>query len=245
MIILYPTGLYADAGQIPETPSTAGNITYTISNEIPTRPTSLTLQLPLAEELMPLPSPAYSVQTRRAQYGQLIYTYVTTNQTETGSNTKLFGVGEYLDFNSQEITLPEQPSIPNVVDIQHNTNVLDLSGAGLDESQIASLVDQSTTMMATLESQVSTIQSQITNQQIAISENQKQINEIIKIIDAVRVVVGIPEGSMQTNPMLSQLLAQQATYEATQTSLIANLNNLNIQATTVLDALLSVSELVK
>jgi hypothetical protein len=250
MIILYPTGLYADAGQLPwsdslENPSDAGNVTYTVSNNAPMRPQDLTIQLPLAEEVAQRPPLAYNDKTRRAQLGELIYTYNFGNQTVPGSNRKLFEVGEYLDFNSPEIDLPGQTPIPSIVDIQHNTNLLDLTDAGLSQDQQSALIDQSTVMKKDLEDQLTSIQNHINNQKIAINENQKQLNEVLKIISAVRVVVGIPAGSQKHNSTLDQLLTRQIELETARTSLVASLNVLNSQATTTLNALLSVSELVK
>lgn len=245
MIIQYPTGLYADAGQLPVAPSDAGNVTYVVSNDIPRRPQDITIQLPLAEELKQRSGPVYDDRTRRAQLGELVFTYVTANQTSPGSNRKMFDVGEFLDFNTQEIALPEQNSVPSIVDIQHNTNLLDLQDAGLTSDEVDSLISLSTTKKKQLEDQVATTQSQISDQRIAITENQKQINEVVKIISAVRVVVNIPEGSTQHDPILDQLLARQADLELARTSLINVLNDLNSQATTTLNALISVSELVK
>lgn len=245
MIIRFPTGLYADAGQLPTNPADAGNVTYVISNDDPKRAQDVTLQLPLAEEIAPRPPLAYDDKTRRAQLGPLVFTYVDANQTITGSNRKMFEVGQYLDFNSPEIDLPEQTPIPSIVDIQHNTNVLDLEDAGLTTDEINSLIDQSTTKKKELEDQLATIQNEISNEKIAISENQKQINEVVKIISAVRVVVGIPEGSQQHNPTLDSLLTRQTELELARASLVDELNSLNTQATTTLNALLSVSELVK
>lgn len=245
MIIRFPTGLYADAGQLPESPSDAGNVTYTISNDIPTRPVSVTLQLPLAEELKQRPPLAYDDKTRRAQLGALVYTYVDSKQTKTGSNRKMFEVGQFVDVNTEDITLPEQTPVPSIVEIQHNQNLLDLEDAGLTEDEINSLIDLSTTKKKELENQLSAIQNQIANQKIAISENQKQINEVVKIINAVRVVVNIPEGSNEPNAVLDQLLVRQEELELARTALIAALNALNTLATTTLNSLISVSELVK
>lgn len=245
MIIRFPTGLYADAGQLPIAPADAGNVTYVISNEDPRRPQDVTVQLPLAAEIAPRPPLAYDDKTRRAQLGPLVYTFVDANQTQTGSNRKMFEVGEFIDFSTEEIALPDQTPVPSVVDIQHNTNVLDLADAGLTEDEINSLVDLSTTKKKELEDQLATVQSDISNQKIAISENQKQINEVIKIINAVRVVVNIPEGSTQHDPILDQLLTRQADLELARTALVDGLDTLNSQATVILNNLLSVSELVK
>lgn len=244
MIIKYPTGLYADAGQLPQSPADAGNVTYTISNDAPKRPIDNTLQLPLAEELKLRAPLAYSDKERRAQLGPLVYTYVIANQTTPASNKKMFEVGQFLDFNSDEIDLPEQTPIPSVVLIQHNQNLLDLQDAGLTTDEINSLIDLSTTKKKTLEDQLATIKNDIADQKIAISENQKQINEVVKIISAVRVVLDIPEGSTKTDPTLDQLLARQADLETARTSLVAELDVMNAQATTTLNALISVSELV-
>lgn len=245
MIIKFPTGLYADAGQLPVKPSDAGNVTYVISNEAPERPQSMTVQLPLSEELRKRPEKVYSDKTRRAQLGELVYTYVTASRSDPGSNRKTFSVGEFLDFNSEEITLPEQTPIPSIVDIQHDTNLLDLQDAGLSNDDIASLISLSTTKKKELENQIATIQSDINDQKVAITENQKQINETVKIIGAVRIAVGIPEGSTQTNPILDQLLARLAELQSARTALIAELDKMNGDATTTLNALIAVSELVK
>lgn len=245
MIIRFPTGLYADAGQLPVNPADAGNVTYVISNDAPRRPQDTTVQLPLAQELAQRLPLAYSDKTRRAQLGSLVYSYVNANQTVPGSNRKMFEVGEFLDFNSQEIALPEQTPIPSIVDIQHNTNLLDLQDAGLTPAEINSLIDLSTTKKKALEDQLASIQSDISNEKIAITENQKQINEVVKIISAVRVVVNIPEGSTQHDPTLDQLLARQDDLEAARTALITEINVMNGQATTILNDLISVSELVK
>jgi DNA-binding transcriptional MerR regulator len=245
MIIRFPTGLYADAGQLPVNPADAGNVTYTISNDDPKRLTDITVQLPVAQEIEQRPGPIYNDKTRRAQLGPLIYTYIDAHQTTPGSNRKTFEVGEFLDFNSQAIDLPGQTPVPSIVDIQHNQNLLDLEDAGLTTDEINSLIDLSTTKKKSLEDQIATIQSEINNQKITISENQKQINEVIKIISAVRVVVNIPEGSAQHDPTLDQLLMRLSDLEAARTSLVAELNVLNGQATSTLNDLLSVSELVK
>lgn len=226
-------------------PADAGNVTYTISNDAPKRPTDITLQLPLAQELAPRSPLAYNDKTRRAQLGPLVYSYVSANQTVTGSNRKMFEVGEFLDFNSQEIALPEQNSIPSIVDIQHDTNLLDLEDAGLTPDEISSLIDLSTTKKKELEDQLATVQSDINNKKVAITENQKQINEVVKIISAVRVVVNVPEGSQKHDPTLDQLLIRQTELEAARGALIAELNALNSLATVILNALISVSELVK
>lgn len=244
MIIRFPTGLYADAGQLPVNPADAGNVTYTISNDAPKRPVDSTLQLPLAEELKLRAPLAYSDKVRRAQLGPLIYTYVNANQTIPASNRKMFEVGQFLDFNSEAIDLPEQTPIPSVVLIQHNQNLLDLQDAGLSDAQSNSLIDLSTTKKKALEDQLATIKNDIANQKIDISENQKQLNEVIKIISAVRVVLDIPEGSTVTDPTLDQLLTRQADLETARTSLVAALDVLNSDATTTLNALISVSELV-
>jgi hypothetical protein len=199
----------------------------------------------MAQELAQRSPLAYNDKTRRAQLGPLVYSYVNANQTVPGSNRKMFEVGQFLDFNSEEIALPEQTPIPAVVDIQHNMNLLDLQDAGLTTAEISSLIDLSTTKKKELEDQLADIQSDMSNQRIAITENQKQINEVVKIISAVRVVVNIPEGSIQHDPTLDQLLARQADLEAARAALIVELNSMNSQATIILNALISVSELVK
>jgi hypothetical protein len=154
MIIRFPTGLYQDAGQLPVDPDDSGNVTFVISNDDPSRSTALTLQLPVAEELRKRDPLIYSDLVRRTAFGELVFTLVEANRNETGTNRKTFAVGELLDFTDEEIDLPDTKSVPKQIDLQHNTNVLDLEDAGLTEDEIVGLSLASTARKKQLQAEV-------------------------------------------------------------------------------------------
>lgn len=239
MIIRYPTGQYQDAGQLPKSPSDPANVTFTISNEPPKRPNDLVLQLPVSEEDHKRSPLVYSDPVRRANYGELVFTVVQSNRTFVGSNRKLFDIGEYLDF-SDEPTIPvDQPSIPLIVDLQHNTNQLDLADSGLSDTEIASVTAQSTEKKKELENSLAGIQAQILSEQAEIGENQKSINEVRKVIAAVQQIL------LPTDPIVLKLTARELELVVQRDALSTDINNLNVQAAQVYNALINVSSLVK
>lgn len=238
MIIRFPTGQYKDAGQLPESPSDPRSVTFTISNDAPARPNDIVYQLPLSEEEHARPPLIYTDAQRRTSYGELVFTTVKANRTDIGSNTKLFATGEFLEF-SDETTIPiDQPAIPLSVDLQHNTNILDLSNAGLTDEEIASITLQSAAKKKALEESLAGIQAQILNGQTAVVENQKDINETRKVLSAVQQILS------PTDQIILKLQTREAELIAERDTLSTQLNNLNTQATQIYNALINVSTIV-
>lgn len=238
MIIRFPTGEYQDAGQLPKSPSDPTSVTFTISNDDPKRPQDSVLQLPISQELAKRDPPIFDDQERRVSMGELIFTIVSANRADPGSNTKTFAIGEFLEFSDEQTIPVSQPSIPLLVDIPHNTNQLDLVNSGLNEQEIAAITAQSTVKKKELEDSLSQIQVQILNGQTAITENQKDINEVRKVISAVQQILPPADPIMvKLNSNLQTLLAQRDT-------LTNQLNDNNVQATQIYNALLAVSNLV-
>lgn len=239
MIITHPTGLYAQAGQLPINPEDSGNITFTISSEEPARSIALVLQLPVAEELRPRPPLIFSDAERRLAVGELVYTIVSANRAQTGTNAKLFDIGEFLEFDdTEDIELPTV-NVQSLVDIQHNTNLLDLPGAGLSDEDIDDVVELSTQRKKELEGIVAALQVQINNTKMLILENQKQLNETRKIIDAIE------ELGSGGSEILNSLIVREATLTNERTDLIASVNQLNVELTESINSLLKVSTLVR
>lgn len=238
MILKFPTGLYQDAGQLPKSPDDAGNITFTISNESPKRSDALVVQLPVSEEIRPAPASVYDDDTRREAYGELVYTLVESNRSLPGTNKKVFSIGEFLEFDTEDIELPELLGVPKQVDLQHNTNLLDYADAGLSTAEITSISIAAAGKKKELENTMASLQMQISNQQTAAVENQKKINETRKLVAAISQIVDSNDSIMiKLNTRESSLVSERET-------IITSINDLNTQIKLIYDALIKISELV-
>lgn len=238
MILRFPTGLYQDAGQLPVDPSDVGNVTFVISNEAPKRSNALFVQLPVSEETRPAPAPIYDDATRREGYGELVYTLVESNRSEPGTNKKLFGIGEFLEFDTEEIVLPDLLGVPRQVDLQHNTNFLDYADAGLTTTEVDEIVAQATTRKKELEAEIAELQVQVGNQQAAAIENQKRINETRKLISAVSQIIGSDDA------ILKKLQTRESDLLVERDAIVALMNELNTDLKTAYNQLVKISELV-
>lgn len=239
MIIKFPTGLYEDAGQLPKDEQDPKSVTYTVSNEVPSRADFLVLQLPFSEEVRPRLPLAFDDNQRRLAMGELVYSLVSASRSEPGSNRRLFDVGEILDFDTETEELSIQSPVPPTFDIQHDTNLLDLNDAGLSDVEITDLNIKFADKKKELEGEIASLQIQIGDTRTGITENQKQINENNKIINAVRLV------STPTDPLLTKLLSRSVELEAARTALLDNIGVLNTQVGAAYDSLLQISMLVK
>lgn len=244
MIIRFPTGLYRT---ILPSETGSGNITYTISSQDPPARTVRSIQLPVAERLRPLPSPTFDLETRRASFGELVYTLSKANRSDPGSNTKQFEVGEALEFEDDPtVNTPVFTAAPRDVEIQHNTNLLDLDQSGLTEDEIAEVVLESERRQRELDKQFSTQQSELQSIETNIRENQKQINEVNKAIRATRAAFNIPdEETNPTNEILVKLLNRRVELQNVREQLISDQNTKSAEVETTYRDLLRVSQLVR
>ena len=248
MIIKFPTGLYKS---ILPTGSQTGNITYTISNNEPPRTPIRLVQLPVAEEFALAPDKIFSDDERRAQFGELIYTVAVSSRSDPGSNTKLYEIGQVLEFEENP---PEDivnaTKAPNGIDIRHDTNILDLAAAGLNEEDIEILLADSQTKQTELENEYLTIQTTIKNLKTQITENQKSINETSKAIRAVRELGGISEGDLDFNEgsigkIYQKLVNNISALEIGKQQLITDVNIKSLEAAEIYRGILKISELVR
>lgn len=237
MILRFPSGLYQDAGQLPEGTDT-GNVTFVISNEEPKRSSIVVVQLPVSEEIKPAPAPLYSELDRREAFGELVYTLVESNRTESGSNKKLFSIGDFLEFSDDDVELPDLLGVPRQVDIQHNTNLIDYADAGLTVEEISEITISATAKKRELESEVASLQSEVANLQSAALENQKRINEIRKLISAVSQISG------SNNSILIKLQTRESDLELERDSITNSINTTNDLLKDTYNSLLDISGLV-
>lgn len=237
MIITHPTGLYQDAGQLPEK-TESGNVTFTISNDDPRRSNIIVVQLPVSEEIRPAPPSLYDDATRREAFGELVYTLVESNRTQSGSNKKLFGIGDFLEFDTEEFELPSLFGIPRQVDLQHNTNLIDYADAGLTIEEINEITASATTKKRELEAEVASLQSEISDLQTNALENQKRINETRKLIAAVSQIVGSGDAK------LIKLQSRESDLLIERDAIATAINDTNTELKAAYNSLVEISGLV-
>jgi len=152
----------------------------------------------------------------------------------------LFEVGQFLEFEDPEqIEDVNTTNAPDLIDIMHFTNLLDLAAAGLTEEEIAEVVVQADQRQRELEDQVSDLQVQINDLESEVIEIQKRINETTKAINAVSEV-GITDTTI-----IEKLQQNLDVLVADRTVAISNVNTKKADLEAAYNSLLRVSELVR
>jgi hypothetical protein len=214
MILRFPTGLYSR--QIPQEPEDVGNITYTISNEDPATSTGNFIIFPIAEKLKKRAPKIYTDEQRRRNLGDLIYSISSGGNTIEGRSTKLFEVGQILEFTDEAPT-SDVNAVDDRLEIQHNTNIAlekDL------EAQLAFLLDQTADTNA------------------AIKDLQKTINEANKALSALAVLG-------ENDDIIAKITETLDTATTEQEAAITLKAELNLELEQTRDKLYAISELVR
>lgn len=243
MIIRFPTGLYKTV--LPQGEE-SGNVTYTISNQDPPRPTIRTLPLPVLDQITPLPPALFSELDRRTEAGELVFTLLRSGRSNPGSNIKQFEPGQTLEFGDDLGDPVTGLRLPDSVSIQHNTNILDLEAAGLTVEEVQSLTTDSITKKMSLERELTALKVEVNDLEVSIRENQKKLNETNKAINAVREVFDIPINDLDfDNDIYQKLLVNKTMLESERSTLISDLNAKIVETEETHRSLLRVSELVR
>jgi hypothetical protein len=185
MIISFPTALYKNV--IPG-PGGSGNVTWLISSTDPPRSVESFQQIPPAESIRRRDPPTFTDRQRRDAMGDAVFSLSQGSQSIVGTAVKQFEIGQILEFEDE--TLPETTitPLPAMVDIQQNTNLLDLSALGLTDSEIDRVTQESEKVKKQIEDEIVSLKRNVDDMSISINENQKRINEADKTLDAATVI---------------------------------------------------------
>ena len=233
MIISFPTALYANVIPVPQG---TGNVTWLISSTDPPRSTTSFQQIPPGE-LTRQKVPISDDGPRRRAMGDAVFSISQGAQSTVGSIKLQFEIGQILDFTSEELAVVTTANVPQMVDLQQNTNLLDLSSLGLTDLEIVQVTEVSEQTKKQLEGEIVALQQNITNVSVAINENQKQINEANKVLDAVTVIGDAG--------LITKMNAKIADLSTQRDALIATLNAYNEAVGVKFDDLLKVIQLVR
>jgi hypothetical protein len=235
MILRFPTGLYSR--QIPQEPEDVGNITYTISNEDPATSTGNFIIFPIAEKLKKRAPKIYTDEQRRRNLGDLIYSISSGGNTIEGRSTKLFEVGQILEFTDEAPT-SDVNAVDDRLEIQHNTNILDLEGLGLSAVEIQQLNVDSAALEKDLEAQLAFLLDQTADTNAAIKDLQKTINEANKALSALAVLG-------ENDDIIAKITETLDTATTEQEAAITLKAELNLELEQTRDKLYAISELVR
>ena len=223
---------------MPQQPSDVGNVTYTISNNDPASAAGNFIIYPVAEKLRKRSSKHYDQDQRRASLGKLVYTITTGGVSVVGKSTKLFEVGQILEFSDISPTVSDVDSVLGRIEIQHNTNLLDLEALGLTETEVNQLQNDSATYKEQLETQLTQTQNSIADNKSSIIELQKTINEANKALDAIAALGGDDDIASKIQQTKNKAALDQAAL-VSETAILEDL------AVTIENKLFAVSQLVR
>lgn len=239
MIIEFPTALYGPV--LPKSVSDSTSITYTISSQNPPKRPASGQELPVAEEIKPLPAKLFTKSQNRETFGDLLFVVSQATQSDLESNKKQFEIGQLLDFQQEEnIDLLTNLGVPERIDLLQNTNILDLDSLGLTEDEQQEVIGQANIRMDEIIEEINVIKEQISNNKAKIRENQKSLNENRKAQQAIDSI-----GSTDLSDIIDRLETQEGNLEAERSSLIAETNLFNEQAEQKFAELLRIRELVR
>lgn len=243
MIISFPTALY-DAILPKEEDS--GNVTFTISSNDPPRSTETFFQLFGSEELRPLPDRIFTRAERRLNLGELIFQVATGTQSVVADGAKVFEVGQVLDF--EDITEPSnvtQLEVPEVIELQQNTNLLNLESLGLTEDEASLLVSDANSKLDDSINRFNNTKTAISDKEAQIEDNQRLSNEVRKAKDAASAVFAGSTDPTAGNTIIDKLDAREQELAVERTALIEELNALNALAGEIYNEILDIREVVR
>ena len=235
MIISYPTALYLSV--IPRKASDVGNITYVVSATTPPHSMLTEVQLPAAIETQQR-EPILDIKPD----GQRVYTNTLSGASHAGSAKKQFEVGQILEFDIAPESTLQPMLVSNSLEIQHNTNVLDLASLGVSQMNIDIINSTADSQFTTLNNQLNVVRQARINTETDISENQKNQNETKKAIDALVQLVKY-DSSLQS--VLDSLKAKLVEFVIQMDALVVAANTQASVASGLESQIMAVAQMVR
>lgn len=242
MIITFPTGSYRSI--LPKKPDDSGNITFTISNNLPPRVNLVFLQVPPSIRQRTRPQLILTEEERRAAVSQLAFSVLRSTNDQTASGKKQFESGQILEFEEVEEIIAEPMLVGPVNEIRHDTNLFDLSVFNVSDTEEKIIAEQANTVFQILTEQLNEIKMLRSNTELQIADNQKSFNELNKTLNSL-IVVQSNITSTDIASIIDKLQVTKVQLEQERQDLISKANNLANEAETLNKELLQVSVLVR
>lgn len=200
MIITAPTGLYSPI--LPQSPSDPGNYTFTISNQPPPKSNGTFIQLPLVEQLRPLPPRVYTKIEKRVFLGSLVYNITVPGPPVTGSGSSQFEIGQVLEFSDENISSSDPYSM-KIEELRQDLKVVDFTTAGLSQNEYDELKTASESRMDDITASISEVSSELNSNTDSIQRNQANINSSTSLLNNIILVLG--DNSLQAIKVKARL----------------------------------------
>lgn len=236
MIISAPTALYDSI--LPQQPEVAGNITWTISSNDPPRPDIVVPIISQIETMKPLPPLPFNPSERPINTGAFVFSLNSSTSKNAGSGKKLFEVGQTLEFTEEVPPTVTTKKTPDIIDLQQNTNILDIEDVGLSQEEVVDISIDARTRFNYLTDQINVLTADINILKIEISNNQKSMNEVIKIKNAAILLYG-------DNSVVQKLILKEEGLLMQRDELIAQVDAKNLEVDAKYNELQAIRELVR
>lgn len=227
--------------ELPVNPGDGGNVTYTVSSNVPARLVQTTRVIPPAVETKQSPDLVIPRGVRRRALGELAFSISRTKPSQIQSGTKQHEVGQVLEF-VDEVTLDVQPMLVNDIEIRHDTNKLDLIRASLTEVEAAALISASESKFTSKTAQLNQLKQERADIEVGITENKKSQNEIDKILLAVG---DIESADVIVLSAVAKLRARLEVLEAEERSLITRANEVATESDLIMTQLRDSAQMVR
>lgn len=185
MIINYPTGLYRSI--LPSSPSDAGSVTFTISNNEPPR---TNLIFPKVPSISPTPSSNIPIDIvkRRDHLGALVFTTSSAVRDEIGNSNRTYEIGQVLEFENNETKSIDPMIVSNKSHIRHDINNVDYESIGISTDDLKIINSASIQAQNDLTISLNNVKILRANSEVVIGTQQKVINDVNRAILAMDVM---------------------------------------------------------
>lgn len=185
MIINYPTGLYRSI--LPSSPSDAGSVTFTISNNEPPR---TNLIFPKVPSISPVPSSNIPIDIikRRDHLGALVFTTSSAVRDEIGNSNRTYEIGQVLEFENNETKSIDPMIVSNKSHIRHDINNVDYESIGISTDDLKIINSASIQAQNDLTISLNNVKILRANSEVVIGTQQKVINDVNRAILAMDVM---------------------------------------------------------
>lgn len=242
MIINFPTGLYST--KLPVLASDRGNVTFVISNEIPSRTNLVYPKVPQAIIEKPKRIRDKALLLRRPSMGELVFTVAKTTRAEVGNSERIYETGQILEFNEVPIKSIDPMLVADKTEIQHNVTRINYDGLELSDADLVNIQSNSLTAYEKLNLELNQIREDRKNNEQIILTNQKIINDANRTINALTVINGT-EFSQDIADLIIKMEQKKATASNLVEQAVILSNELAARATDVQDQIRAIATVVK
>lgn len=241
MIIRFPTALYKPI--IPQKPADSGSVTFTISNDDPPRSSLVFSELPPAIEQRRRAPRTIEPSVRREAVEERAFTILRSGQSNVGTNKKLVEVGQILEFTAAPSIDLEPMLVSDKNMLQHDTNILDLSGLGISSDDLDTINNSAPELLSQLNNELNVLIGRRDDIEIELSENKKTQNENTKAVNAIQVLVA--NGQDNLSFVVDDLTLQGESLAQREAELIAEANSAADQAKAKIDTIRELTQVVR